>query len=553
MNSSTITVNWHDDNQPVYSVDFQPDSTRKSVLSERLVTAGGDNNIRIWKVKYSEPKQTTLVGDEVRSEVSIEYLSTLRKHTQAVNVVRFNREGNLLASAGDDGTLMLWKLSDHIVKDFGSEGDDEVKESWIVKHKFRSSTSEIYDISWSPNSKYIATGSMDNITRIYDVISGQQICQLTDHTHYVQGITWDPRNQYIATQSADRSVHIYALNLKDDQSLEPTLYYKSMKGDIPLTKYSTLSGDNQLIKGDQDNVESQSTTTSIPRNGGNEVKNESEDSGRQISKSLIKKRNIFLYHSETLQSFFRRLAFSPDGSLLLTTLGIYKTANNNQVNENITDIPKTTACEDNFSEDNLNDDITNTVYIHTRTTLNKPPTLHIPGLKKPVIAIRFSPIIYKLTNSVTQPVFKLPYKMVFAVATQDSIVLYDTEKLRPLGLTTNLHYSTITDLAWDLDGHSIIVSSADGFCSYVRFDKGVFGEFFEYSDAILNSIQLSGDIVNSNVPDEEIVEMKSSPVKETAKKDSPNIINQLVKRSKLNESADKKKRRVVPTLVTEGN
>lgn len=141
----------------------------------------------------------------------MEYLTTLRKHTQAVNVVRFDPKGEILATAGDDGTLILWTLSDHIVKEFGAEEDDEVQESWVVKHIFRSSTSEIYDLSWSPDSRFIATGSMDNITRIYNVSTGQQVGQLAEHNHYVQGVAWDPRNEFLATQSADRSVHIYSL------------------------------------------------------------------------------------------------------------------------------------------------------------------------------------------------------------------------------------------------------------------------------------------------------------------------------------------------------
>ncbi len=38
----------------------------------------------------------------------VEYLSTLAKHSQAVNVVRWCPKGELLASAGDDGNVILW-------------------------------------------------------------------------------------------------------------------------------------------------------------------------------------------------------------------------------------------------------------------------------------------------------------------------------------------------------------------------------------------------------------------------------------------------------------
>lgn len=44
--------------------------------------------------------------------------------------------------------------------------------------------------------------------------------------------------------------------------------------------------------------------------------------------------------------------------------------------------------------------------------------------------------------------FHLPYRMVFAVASEDSILLYDTQQTLPFGLVANIHYHTLSDLAW---------------------------------------------------------------------------------------------------------
>ncbi|EGW32117.1 uncharacterized protein SPAPADRAFT_61202, partial [Spathaspora passalidarum NRRL Y-27907] len=209
MEASTITVHWHNDNQPIYAIDFQPGST------PRLVTGGGDNNIRMWNL-------TTNSGSGEVNNQSVEYLSTLRKHTQAVNLVRFSPDGTLLASAGDDGTLMLWRLCDGIVKDFGAdedEDDDDIKESWKVVAQFRSGTSEIMDVCWSPCGKYLVSGSMDNTVRVYqlsigndaDKVTGKLIQSLKSHSHYIQGVYWDPLDEYIVSQSADRSVNVYKI------------------------------------------------------------------------------------------------------------------------------------------------------------------------------------------------------------------------------------------------------------------------------------------------------------------------------------------------------
>lgn len=45
-------------------------------------------------------------------------------------------------------------------------------------------------------------------------------------------------------------------------------------------------------------------------------------------------------------------------------------------------------------------------------------------------------------------VFGLPYRMVYAVATQDSVWIYDTQQSGPLCCFSNMHYASFTDLAW---------------------------------------------------------------------------------------------------------
>lgn len=47
-----------------------------------------------------------------------------------------------------------------------------------------------------------------------------------------------------------------------------------------------------------------------------------------------------------------------------------------------------------------------------------------------------------------EPYIQLAYRYVYAVATQDSVYVYDTEQKEPLAYFSNLHYSPFTDLAW---------------------------------------------------------------------------------------------------------
>ncbi|KAJ5988718.1 Chromatin assembly factor 1 subunit B [Penicillium waksmanii] len=546
MKASPLLISWHNDNAPIYSVHFDPNG------KGRLATAGNDNNVRLWRV------------ESTGEERNVTYLSTLLKHTQAVNVVRFCPKGEMLASAGDDGNVLLWVPSEMQTQPGLGEDRSDDKETWRVKHMCRSSGAEIYDLAWSPDGVFIMTGSMDNIARIYNAQNGQMVRQIAEHSHYVQGVAWDPLNEFVATQSSDRSVHIYNLKTKDGQfTLTP--HGKVLKMDLPAKRLASSSpAPPEPTNRPQSNTNSFAIASPAPSTPGTPMasnlpmdpppvshsRRSSFGSSPSIRRSAspapslplpavkplevsspsllggLGVKNASIYANETFTSFFRRLTFAPDGSLLFTPAGQYKTSH-----VSATDPSKTT------------DEIINTVYVYTRAGFNKPPISHLPGHKKPSVAVKCSPIFYTLKQSTlpakhitldtssegdmfpplpdsvvpaaasstsqpamdppastpiggekaqqtsktaeTQgnestagPVFALPYRMIYAVATQDAILVYDTQQHTPLCVVSNLHFATFTDLTWSNDGLTLIMSSSDGFCSTLSFAPGELGQIY---------------------------------------------------------------------------
>ena len=482
-------------------------------------------------------------------ERKVTYLSTLSKHTQSVNVVRFcpkgmptvqtqksyaNSIGETLASAGDDGNILLWVPTDMPTTTYG-EDHAEDKESWRIKHMIRTNSgAEIYDLAWSPDGQYFITGGMDNTARIFNAHTGAMIRQIAEHSHYVQGVAWDPLNEFVATQSSDRSVHIYALKLKDGTCTLST-HGKFNKMDLPGRRISSNSPapDHPVHRTSNASASGAAIASPAPSNPGTPLTMpmpmdpppalssrrssfgsspsfrrsaspapslplpavRPEISSPSLSAAMgLSVRNTNIYHNETLTSFFRRLTFTPDGSLLFTPCGQYKTS------YPMPNQPSKTT-----------DEIQNTVYIYTRAGFNKPPVAHLPGHKKPSIAVKCSPIFYNLrqntkpTNHITidtasnseeipllpdpivpshtstfmeppplmhsssisdsrptsspkpsdsdpttptPPAFALPYRMIYAVATQDTVFVYDTQQTIPLCVVSNLHFATFSDLTW---------------------------------------------------------------------------------------------------------
>ncbi|KAH8700882.1 WD40-repeat-containing domain protein [Talaromyces proteolyticus] len=536
MKATPLLIAWHNDNAPIYSVHFDPHG------KGRLATAGNDNNVRLWKVEGS--------GEERK----ITYLSTMVKHTQAVNVVRFSPKGEMLASAGDDGNVLLWVPSGPSELGMTAMGEDHAddKESWRVKHMCRSSGAEIYDLAWSPDGVFIITGSMDNVARIYNAQTGQMVRQIAEHSHYVQGVAWDPLNEFIATQSSDRSVHIYSLKTKDGQ-FSLTTHGKFLKMDLPARRIpaSSPAPENKpqppsamAIASPSPSTPGTPKTMTLPMDpppvshsrrssfGSSPSIRRSASPAPSLPLPAVKPmevsspslfgglvvRNSNLYANESFTSFFRRLTFTPDGSLLLTPAGQYKTT------QSSTSDPTKSG-----------EDVTNTVYIYTRAGFSKPPIAHLPGHKKPSVAVRCSPIFYTLrqgsrpthqltidtssgdesfpalpdpvvggsvtshpsmeppptaaadaskplsspkteTDTPSSAAFALPYRLVYAVATQDAVLIYDTQQQTPLCVVSNLHYATFTDLTWSSDGLTLVMSSSDGFCSTLSFAPDELGQ-----------------------------------------------------------------------------
>uniref|UniRef100_UPI00358FBF51 chromatin assembly factor 1 subunit B n=1 Tax=Myxine glutinosa TaxID=7769 RepID=UPI00358FBF51 len=69
----------------------------------------------------------------------------------------------------------------------------------------------------------------------------------------------------------------------------------------------------------------------------------------------------------------------------------------------------------------------------------------------------------------------LPYRVIFAVAAEDAIMIYDSQHEAPFAFVGNIHYHTLSDITWSADGLCLAVSSTDGFCSFISFAPGELG------------------------------------------------------------------------------
>ncbi|XP_076445801.1 chromatin assembly factor 1 subunit B-like [Babylonia areolata] len=393
----TPEISWHG-REPIFSIDLQPCSGN----FQRMASCSVEKAVRMWRVRVNEDK------------VDIDFLASLNRHTATVNVCRFSPDGNYLATAGDDTVVLLWKLNEVTpAVNIFNDDDEENKETWVVHKSLRGHLGDVYDLSWSPDSRYIVSGSVDNTAIAWDTHKDQKLALFSEHKNYVLGVAWDPLREFVATLSSDRSCRIFNLSTKH-----------------------CIHNISKIV--------SPHAASSAPP-------------GSKPKASRI-------FHDDTLQTFFRRLTFSPDGQLLITPAGLMETGEK-QVSA---------------------------TFVFTRGSF-KEPAAYLPSPNKATLAVRACPCLFELRRVPKDsdgggPVsesakewekystaFCLPYRVVFAVATEDAVVLYDSQQTMPFAYLTNIHYHTLSDLSWSKDGRILAVASTDGYCTAITFEAGELG------------------------------------------------------------------------------
>ncbi len=70
-------------------------------------------------------------------------------------------------------------------------------------------TERVNAIAWSPNGKYIASGSADQMVQVIEALTGKRVATLTGHTGAVQTLAWSPDSSRIASGSQDMTVRVW--------------------------------------------------------------------------------------------------------------------------------------------------------------------------------------------------------------------------------------------------------------------------------------------------------------------------------------------------------
>ncbi|KAK9055965.1 hypothetical protein SSX86_027052 [Deinandra increscens subsp. villosa] len=363
--------------------------------------------------------------------------------TKPVLTLDFHPISGILATGGADYDIKLWLIT-------SEEGEKKVPAS-TYQNSLSYHGSAVNAIRFSPAGDFLASGADGGeliIWKLHTTDSGQVwkvLKTLSFHRKDVLDLEWSTDGAFLISGSVDNSCIIWDVSKGSvHQILDGHFHYVQGVAWDPLNKYAaSLSSDRTCriyVNKPQNKIKGSEKLNYVCQHVLTKVE------PQVVEESKSAKHHIF--HDETLPSFFRRLSWSPDGSFLLVPAGSYKLSPTS--------------------------DPVNTAYVLSRKDLSR-PALMLPGASKAVVAVRFCPRAFSLRGLGTTSSFKLPYRLIFAVATLNSLYVYDTEGVEPIAVLAGLHYAAITDIAWAPTAKFLALSSQDGYCTLVEFENDELG------------------------------------------------------------------------------
>ena len=157
--------------------DSDVNSVKWSNDSQLFASCGLDKTVRFW---------------DIRDYKYINILSAI-KYAEINDISIFSKGNNIIVAVGHtDGLVTIWDYSKQCV----------IKE--IYEHN-----EEVRSLAFSPDGKYLLSGSFDSKIKIYDINNNFKNIGELEHGDKVVSCKWHPEIPLIVSTSADRTARVW--------------------------------------------------------------------------------------------------------------------------------------------------------------------------------------------------------------------------------------------------------------------------------------------------------------------------------------------------------
>lgn len=115
-------------------------------------------------------------------------------HSSAVRALAFSAERNLLASAGEDNIIRLWRVND---------GE--------LMQELKGHNGSVNALAFSPDGTLLASGSRDKTIRLWRMRDGLMMKELTGHYQSVDSLAFSPDGKRLVSGSYDGTLVVWGI------------------------------------------------------------------------------------------------------------------------------------------------------------------------------------------------------------------------------------------------------------------------------------------------------------------------------------------------------
>ncbi len=178
-----------------------------------------------------------------RSIAGKDSFQILKGHKDSVNAVAWSPDGKYLASGSGDNTVKIWDVSQ--LENAFKTGNVSKEEPVYTSHQL----SHVLALAWSPDGNYLAWASFDMTVHVWSREKGREVYLYTDHTDSVWSVAWSPDgHQYIASGGYDKTVRVW-----EALTGRTICVYSEHNANVNSVSWAPKPGDRRIASAGDDN------------------------------------------------------------------------------------------------------------------------------------------------------------------------------------------------------------------------------------------------------------------------------------------------------------